>query len=39
MFLKLIFDCRTSIGNQWLSKEDLERKTVEKLSEHEVKKT
>lgn len=39
MFLKLIFLCRTSIGSQWLSKEDLEKKTVEKLSDHEVKKT
>lgn len=28
---------RTSIGSQWLSKEDIEKLTVEKLSEQEVK--
>jgi len=26
------------LGSQWLSKEDLEKLTVEKLSDHEVKK-
>lgn len=32
-----MFVYRTSLGSQWLSKEDMERKTVEKLSDHEVK--
>jgi len=31
-----MFVYRTSLGNQWLSKEDLEKLTVEKLSDHEV---
>jgi hypothetical protein len=38
IFLKYIFIHRTSFGSQWLSKEDLEKKTVERLSDHEVKK-
>lgn len=32
----MMFVYRTSLGSQWLSKEDLEKLTVEKLSEHEV---
>lgn len=31
-----MFVYSTSLGSQWLSKEDLEKLTVEKLSDHEV---
>lgn len=31
-----MFVYRTSLGSQWLNKEDLEKLTVEKLSENEV---
>lgn len=31
-----MFIYRTSLGSQWLTKEDLEKLTVEKLSENEV---
>lgn len=37
-FFKLMFVYRTTVGNQWLSKEDLEKLTVENISEHDVKK-
>lgn len=35
-YFKLVFVYRLSKGSQWLSKEDIENLTVEKLSDHEV---